>query len=205
VRTAITTLALLLVIAANAAGQDTPKQSPKQPTRPGSSIPDSSSGVHSAGAAGTPCLFDLQRGEVPNCLRESATGELFIAPQLVKDLQFEAYGLAAVLSPKRGWMYVSRTGRVVVSGVPVMDNWADSFHEGLVRIVRNGRYGFANRRGQIVIPPVYDGAMNFEKGRAAVCKGCTDTCVGEYHLFKGGEWFQINTKGTVLARLHPNE
>lgn len=166
------------------------------------------SAVHSAGATGAPCLFDFERGEVPDCVREDATGKLFIAPQLLKELPFDSYGLAAVLSPKRGWMYVSRTGRVVISGVPWMDNGADSFHNGLVRTVKDEKYGFANRKGQLVIPAVYDGAETFQNGRAAVCKGCTSICVDrecEHHFFKGGEWFQINTKGTVVAPLHPSE
>ena len=51
-------------------------------------------------------------------------------------------------------MYVSRKGKVVIWGVPVMDNGADSFHDGLVRIVRNGKYGFANRGGEVVIPAI---------------------------------------------------
>ncbi|MHB8487198.1 MAG: WG repeat-containing protein [Candidatus Acidiferrales bacterium] len=125
----------------------------------------------------------------------------------MKELSFDADGLAVVESEKEGWMYVNRRGRVIITGVPVMDNWADSFHDGLVRIVRNGKYGFANRRGQIAIAPIYDGAMNFEKGRTAVCKGCKSKCVDpgcEYHVFAGGEWFRINTKGTVLTRLRKN-
>ena len=104
-------------------------------------------------------------------------------------------------------MYVSRRGRVVISGVPTMDNSADSFHDGLVRVVRNKKYGFANQKGQLVIPPAYDGAMNFENGKAKVCSGCESKCVDhdcEYHVFAGGEWFQINTKGTVVARIPPD-
>ncbi len=103
-------------------------------------------------------------------------------------------------------MYVSRTGRVLISGVPSMDDWADSFHDGLVRVVRNKKYGFANRKGQIVISTNYDGAMNFEKGKAKVCTRCESKCVDrdcEYHVFAGGEWFQINTKGIVVARIRP--
>ena len=73
-------------------------------------------------------------------------------------------------------MYVNRRGKIVISGIPVMDNGTDSFHDGLVRVVRNGKYGFANRRGHVVIPPIYDGVMNFEKGRAEVCKGCESKC-----------------------------
>jgi hypothetical protein len=29
------------------------------------------------------------------------------------------------------WMYVSRSGIIVVQGVPTMDNGADTFHDGL--------------------------------------------------------------------------
>ena len=103
-------------------------------------------------------------------------------------------------------MYVSRKGKVVIWGVPVMDNGADSFHDGLVRIVRNGKYGFANRGGEVVIPAIYDGAMNFQNGRAEVCKGCESSATrdGKYHFFAGGEWLRINTNGTVLARIRPN-
>jgi hypothetical protein len=95
---------------------------------------------------------------------------------------------------------------VAIAGVAVMDNWADSFHNGLVRFVRDGKYGFANRKGRVVIPSVYDGAMNFEKGLASVCKRCVNKCSDpecEHHLFSEGEWFQIDTKGNVVARLHP--
>lgn len=86
-----------------------------------------------------------------------------------------------------------------------MDNWADTFHDGLVRLVRKGKYAFANRSGQVVVPPIYDGAMQFDKGVAEVCKGCKSECASpdcEYHLFGGGEWFRINTKGAVLGRLN---
>jgi hypothetical protein len=191
-RIASITIALLLIVSSNAVKHDAYAQSQKPQA------------THGVGPTGTPCLFDFERGEVPNCLRESATGDLSIAPELVNDLAFDSHGLAAVRSPKEGWMYVSRSGKVVIKGVPVMDNGADAFHDGLVRIVRNGKYGFANRAGQIVIPTIYDGAMNFENGSAAVCKGCQTSREGEYHFFSGGDWFRINTKGTTLARIHPN-
>ena len=150
---------------------------------------------------GIPCLFDLERGEVPNCLHKSADGELFVAPQIAKQLDFDAHGLAVIRSGSEGWMYVNRSRKVVIAGVPSMDNWADSFHDGLVRFVRNGKYGFANRAGHIVIPPIYDGAMNFDSGTATVCNGCKSKSVGEHHVFSGGEWFHIDSEGTVLARL----
>jgi len=152
----------------------------------------------------TPCLFDPERGEVPGCIREEATGELFVAPDHLKDLAFDSGGLAAVRSPEYGWTYVDRNGKVLVRGVAVMDNGPDSFHDGLVRIVKYRKYGFASRDGRIVVPAVYDGALNFEQGLAAVCQGCKTKCVDpdcEYHSFNGGDWFQINKKGDVVGTL----
>jgi hypothetical protein len=152
----------------------------------------------------TSCLYDFERGTVPDCMRESANGELFVSQRVLKQLRFDSHGLAAVRSAANGWMYVSRTGKVVISGVPTMDNWADTFHDGLVRIVRNGKYGFSNRTGELVIAAVYDGAMNFEGRKAKVCKGCTNKCIDrdcEYHGFSGGEWLEIDTKGNVISHV----
>jgi hypothetical protein len=191
-RPTIRTLCLLLLIGANLSTYAAARQSEK-PGPP---------------ASGAPCLFDFERGEVPDCVREGSHGDLFIAPGLLRDLSFDSQGLAAVHSSAEGWMYVNRKGKVLITGVAVMDNGAETFHDGLVRFVRNAKYGFANRKGQIVIEAVYDGAMNFENGRAAVCKSCTVKCDGgdcEHHSFSGGEWFQIDTKGTVVARLHPKD
>jgi hypothetical protein len=155
----------------------------------------------------TSCLYDFERGVIRDCLQKVRNGELSVKQQVLKQLQFDSHGLAVVRSMTNGWngwMYVSRTGKVVISGVPTMDNWADTFYNGLVRVVRNEKYGFSNRKGQLVISPVYDGAMNFENGKAKVCKGCTSKCVEqecEYSVFSGGGWFQIDTKGAVVSRI----
>jgi len=62
------------------------------------------------------------------------------------NLRFAIYMLVAVRrSPD--WTYLSREGKVIRRDVPVMDNTADSFQDGLVRIVKNGKYGIANRGG----------------------------------------------------------
>lgn len=159
-----------------------------------------------AAAPDTSCLYDFERGAIPGCIHKAANGELSVKQEVLKQLQFDSHGLAAVRSAAKGWMYVSRTGKVVISGVPTMDNWADTFHDGLVRVVRNGKYGFSNRKGQLVISPVYDGAVNFESRKAKVCNGCTSKCVElecEYHVFSGGEWFEIDTSGTVVSRIRP--
>ena len=155
----------------------------------------------SAPVTDTPCLFDFERGEIPNCVRQTATGQLFISPEALRQLHFNSYGLAPVFSPKEGWMYVSRRGIVVIKGVPTMDNGPDTFHDGLVRVIKNGKYGFANSKGQLVVPASYDGALNFEHGKAKVCKGCISKCADtgcEHRTFAGGEWFLVDTRGTPI-------
>src|SRR5437762_3488038 len=92
--TVVITTLLLTVITASAAGQNTATR-PRQPD------------ADKNGATGTPCLFDPDRGEVPNCIHEGKTGGLFVAPQYLKALSFDAHGLAAVNSQKVGWTYVN--------------------------------------------------------------------------------------------------
>lgn len=205
-RIATSFVGLLLAAAASAGLHHPAPQSATQPTSPGNPTANGRSDSANVEPPDASCLFDVERGELPGCLRENASGELFVAPKFLKELNFDSRGLAAVHSPTKGWMYVSREGKVVITGVAAMDNWADSFHDGLVRFVRDGKYGFANRKGWVVIPSVYDGAMNFHKGLASVCKHCVSQCSDpecEHHLFREGEWFQIDTKGNVVARLHP--
>ena len=109
-------------------------------------------------------------------------------------------------------MYVNRKGRVVVSGVPNFDNWADSFSEGLVRTVIKNKYGFANRDGKIVIAPAYDWASPFAHGSANACNECHEECANpggvaphqpgcDHRIMTGGKWFKINKKGRIVAKL----
>jgi hypothetical protein len=206
VRIAILTAAFFLVITCTVQQNSDPLSS-NQLDASGREIQRRQSEANKTGAIGAPCVFNFERGEVPNCVFKSANGDIAVARRYLKELVFDSYGMAAVRSSTERWMYVNRKGKVLISGVPVMDNWADTFHDGLVRFVENKRYGFANRKGQIVIPPTYDGAMNFEKGSAEVCTGCQSKCVEtdcEHHVFSGGDWILINTKGSVLKRLHPD-
>jgi WG containing repeat len=155
------------------------------------------SGIRHSKAA-LPCVFDFERGELPDCVREAPTGQLTIATQYLGELTFDEYGLAAVLSHEKGWMYVNRKGKVLIAGVVRNENGPDPFRDGMVRFMRDNKYGFANRKGHTVILPIYDGAMSFDHGITRVCKGCQEKCAEaecEHHVFEGGEWFSIDSKG----------
>lgn len=146
------------------------------------------------------CVFDYERGEVPNCIYIAPDGSSSIARRYLKDLTYQSNGLATVRG-RNGWMYVNRRGQVVINGVPAFDNGPDQFHNGLVRFVAEHKYGFADQRGNVVIPARYDGALPFDKGRAKVCLRCVEKCADnacEHHIFSGGEWLFLNTYGLAL-------
>src|SRR5690606_1106112 len=44
--------------------------------------------------------------------------------------------------------------------------------DGMILIVENGKYGFANNKGQIIIKPKYKCAESFENGKAKVSNDC---------------------------------
>jgi hypothetical protein len=115
------------------------------------------------GLQGEWCVFDFEQGEVLDCVNLRADGSRVVASRLLKQLPYASNGLAAVRVAD-GWMYVNRHGAAVITGVPTFDNGPDEFHDGLVRFVKNEKYGFADRTGKVMIAPVYDGALPFAAG-----------------------------------------
>ena len=186
---------------------------PAQTAKPESNATNAQSAATHAATTASGCWFSGS-GLSPNCVLRDGQGNLFIAQDYLKELDFDSHGLAQVCvdgDSRHGWMYVNRKGRVIISGVPSFDNWADSFSGGLVRTVVNEKYGFANRKGKIVIAPKYDWASPFERGYAEVCMGCREICANpggmgansdvgcDHHVMTGGEWFRINKTGRVVA------
>jgi hypothetical protein len=160
----------------------------REPVRAQSSVPDN-------------CEVDPETIAVPPCAIRLINGRVQIIPSHLTILGFNKYGLAPAWI-QGGWTYVDRHGWVVVQNVAVMDNGANDFHHGLVRVTRGGKWGLADPRGKLVVPLQYDGALDYQPVSGwLVCKGChTVTGVeGEYHWFEGGEWFRLNTQGKVIG------
>jgi hypothetical protein len=151
-----------------------------------------------------PCLYSGSNGptESKRCLESKKSGEFHVTSRTLAKLTFDEKGLAVIREKGLGWSYVNKKGIVVISGVATMDNWADSFHDGLVRFSRNDKWGFADPKGKEVVPPIYDGSYNFENGIAKVCVGCQskqESSESEYHIWTGGQWTCINTSGETVT------
>lgn len=130
---------------------------------------------------------------------QDPAGQIVIAPQYIMALDFSKQGVAAVID-QQGWLYIDQKGNPLVRPF-VFDNGPDYFVEGLSRYVENGKIGFIDRSGRIVIPAAYDFARPFSDARAAVCNGCRQEPVGEHRITVGGKWGYIDPKGKIVIPL----
>lgn len=87
----------------------------------------------------------------------------------------------------------------ILFDIVFFDNWPDEIHDGLFRVKRNGKIGFANSKGEIIIPCQFVCAYGFENGRAKVAYHCTETHDDCDHTTpKSDAWFYIDTKGNKI-------
>ncbi len=105
--------------------------------------------------------------------------------------------------------YVRDTGFVAsdVGGRPLFvvypfDNGPDPPAEGLFRIVGDGRIGYADTLGRVVVPPRFGGAEPFREGRAAVCPRCREVREDEHRRWSGGRWGFIDRAGRMVIPPH---
>lgn len=83
--------------------------------------------------------------------------------------------------------------------VYVYDNGPDYISDGLFRIKKEDKIGYANDKGEIVIEPMYQCAQPFENGQAKVSLTCTIEQDGEHTVTKDAEWFSIDKTGEKVS------
>ena len=107
---------------------------------------------------------------------------------------------AFVYKEKNGIVAINRNNQIIFR--PLADNLEpDPPSDGLFRIIENNKIGFANMKGEIVIPPRFEAVMRFHHNVAAFCIGCRmeyDT-ITEYGYWTGGKWGFINKRGEVVV------
>lgn len=62
-------------------------------------------------------------------------------------------------------------GRSVLAAIEGWRDWGGTFQEGLATVAVEGRYGYIDRTGKVVIRPAFEFACPFSEGRAMVCVG----------------------------------
>ncbi len=93
------------------------------------------------------------------------------------------------------WVLVDQQKKIQYE-VFLYDNGPDYPSEGLIRVVKNGKIGYADAKTYaIVIPPQYDCAFPFENGKAKVSNNCKTVKEGEYSSWESDAWQFVDKKG----------
>ncbi|MFZ5948387.1 MAG: WG repeat-containing protein [Stygiobacter sp.] len=95
---------------------------------------------------------------------------------------------------------IDRNERILFDAY-IFDNGPDYLEDGLFRIIRNGKIGYANEKGIIVIAPQFECADPFENGTARVSLNCKKTQPlnnPEHTMEKSDSWFFIDKIGNII-------
>jgi len=99
-----------------------------------------------------------------------------------------------VLQAGKGFIGIDKHGSFLFE-IFLYDNGPDYISEGLFRITGNGKIGYADSTGTIVIKPRFECACPFRDGVAKVSMECTERHEGEHKIWESENWFYINKKG----------
>ncbi|NQU88777.1 MAG: WG repeat-containing protein [Mariniphaga sp.] len=75
------------------------------------------------------------------------------------------------------------------------DNGPDYISDELFRIIKNGKIGYADSHGKIIIKPRFECAYPFSNGIAKVSLNCNETKDGEHIIWESNNWFYIDKTG----------
>jgi hypothetical protein len=104
-------------------------------------------------------------------------------------------GKLSILEKDHKWVVVDEQ-KTVLYDVFLYDNGPDAPADGLYRIVKDGKIGYADAStNAIVIEPQYDCAYPFENGKAKVSTDCKTVKDGEYDVWESEAWQFIDKKG----------
>ena len=102
----------------------------------------------------------------------------------------------AFVADRQKWMIIDTKGKIVPITPFLIEenNMPDAFNEGLARLEKDGKIGYYDNTGKVVIAPQFTFAYPFEGGKAKVCTDCkkeTKKNKTEYV----GKYFFIDTTG----------
>lgn len=103
----------------------------------------------------------------------------------------------AIVDTGDGLVGIDRKENVLFK-IFIFDNGPDQPSNGLFRIVEDGKIGYADLNGKIIIQPKYDCAYPFKNGKAEVGIGCKTKTEGEHTMWEDGEWHTIDKKGNRI-------
>lgn len=104
-------------------------------------------------------------------------------------------GKLSIIEKDQKWVVVDEQ-KTVLYDVYLYDNGPDAPVDGLYRIVKNGKIGYADAStNAIVIEPQYDCAYPFENGKAKVSTNCKTVQEGDHSIWESDAWQLIDKTG----------
>lgn len=102
---------------------------------------------------------------------------------------------------EQGKWVIMDSRKKVLYDVFLYDNGPEYPSGGLIRVVKNGKIGYADARTYaLVIEPQFDCAYPFIYGRGRVSNNCRTVKVGEYSSWESEEWKYVDKKGQFMKR-----
>lgn len=101
---------------------------------------------------------------------------------------------AIVYDTKKGLIGIDLEENILFNAVWDGEGYPIETSEGMLLIVENETYGFANNKGEIVIEPQYKCAESFINGKAKVSNDCYASNKG-HNKWKMNTWTYIDKNG----------
>ena len=119
--------------------------------------------------------------------------------------------IVAVTEEKDGdWnsYYLTKSGKIIGrDSLFVFDNMADCESEGFIRFRDRvtDKVGLFNRKGELVVPAVYNFTSPVANGMIIGLSGATKKQMGEHYSWVGGQFLLIDTNNNTLVENYDTE
>jgi hypothetical protein len=140
-------------------------------------------------------LFFIACSSMPPSPKNEPFKASIVSKEFLNSLDFKGKELIAIPIGDK-FYYIHKSGKKILT--MTFDNKPDKFQDGLARTRVNGKVGFFNKNLEMVLPPIYDFAFPFYKGKAEICTGCKEISDGENSMLDGGRWQKIDRNGLVI-------
>jgi hypothetical protein len=129
---------------------------------------------------------------------QTKSNEVKISPRFFA-IEQKSFKHFAFVVADSGWIGINPNGEFLFKAY-IVDNGPDEFSNGLCRVLVNGKIGYVNQKGKIIIVPKYDCAERFKNGKAKVSIDCKKVMQNEYQIWDYRSHSIINKKGIVLTQ-----
>lgn len=132
----------------------------------------------------------------------NSKGDTIIPDGTIEMCFTDTFGTFAYVFDKdlygEGMVAINRNKEIIFDAY-LFDNGPDYISDDLFRIKRNGKIGFANEIGEVIIEPKFECAYPFENGKAKVAYDCeTIKDDIEHSSWESSHWFYIDLNGKKI-------